>query len=250
LPDQGRTYRFFTPRLPVTLPGRVDLPADEARHARTVLRLAPGSAVELFDGQGTVGRGVLAGVERQAVTVAVESVESLHRPHPPVHLAFASPKPKRLDWLLEKASELAAASLGAVVFERSVAVGGVLTETKRRKWHARCLAAAKQSGLNFLPELRATLTLDEYLAADRGSEDLALLGDLAEDARRLAGAVSGGRPPRAVHVLVGPEGGLTADERARALAAGFVPVRLGATTLRIETAAVALLAAVIALCRP
>ena len=250
MPDQGRIHRFFTPDLPDTLPSRVHLPADEAHHARTVLRLAPGSAVELFDGRGTVGRGTLASVARQGVTVDLDSKDSRPRPRPLVHVAFAAPKPKRLDWLLEKATELAAASLGAVIFERSVAGARSLTDSKLRRWHARCLAAAKQSGLNVLPELRTTLTVGEYLAIERPPGDLRLLGDPAEDAAPLADAAA--CPPAAdnIHLLIGPEGGLGERERAAALAAGFVPVRLGTTTLRIETAAVAILAALVAICEP
>lgn len=250
MPDRARTHRFFTPDLPDRSPARVDLPPDEARHARAALRLKPGAPVELFDGRGTVGRGVVRSLARRGVTVDVESIDRRRRPRPLVHLAFAAPRPKRLDWLLEKAVELAAASLGAIVFERSVRGGQVLTDSKRRKWQARCVAAAKQSQLSVLPELCPTLALGEYLAIDRPPGDLCLLGDPARDAAPLADAFEGQHHPDAVHVLIGPEGGLSGREQSRVLTAGFLPVRLGATTLRTETAAVAILAAVTALCRP
>lgn len=248
MPQDTRHYRFFAPQLPDGAPARIDLPPDQARHARTVLRLEPGAAVELFDGRGKVAEGAIASVARKGVSVDVESVAVHARPRPLVHVAFAIPRPKRLDWLLEKASELAAASLRAVVFKHSVAGGDQLTDSKRRRWQGHCLAAAKQSGLNFLPELGRTLRLAEYLALVGARGDLRLLGDIAPDAAPLAGAVASAPAPDNVHLLIGPEGGLTGDERAGALEVGFVPVRLGATTLRIETAAVALLAAVTALC--
>ena len=265
MPERGRTYRFFAPGLSVSSSGPIALAGDEAHHARAVLRLSAGSAVELFDGRGTIARGTLAAVDRRAVTVEIDSTEICRRPGPLVHLAFATPKPKRLDWLLEKASELAAASLRAIIFERSVAHRKrgqatfseedgksslspfpAMSESKRRRWGARCLAAAKQSGTNFLPELRPTLPLGEYLALDAAPGEVRLLGDLARDARPLAQAP---RPDATgdVHLLIGPEGGLTGEERTCAVAAGFIPVRLGATTLRIETAAAALLAAVTAI---
>ena len=201
----------------------------------------------MFDGRGTVAQGTLADVDRRAVTVEIDSTARRPRQRPLVHLAFATPKPKRLDWLLEKASELAAASLRAIIFHRSVSGAGPLTESKRRRWSARCLAAAKQSGMNFLPELLPTLALGEYLALDAAPGDMRLLGDLGPDACPLARAA---QPDHTgdVHLLIGPEGGLTGQERTDAVSAGFVPVRLGATTLRIETAAAALLAAVTAIC--
>lgn len=250
MPRSARHYRFFVPQLP-DRPGRqVDLPPEEARHARSVLRLEPGAAVELFDGRGTVARGVVASLTRKGASVTVDSLAVGARPLPQVHVAFAIPKGRRLDWLIEKASELGAASLRAIVFERSVAGGGQLTDAKRSRWQGHCLAAAKQSGLDFLPELPPTLTLEQYLGAAGESDDPRLLGDLAPDAVPLARAAASSPRARDVHLLIGPEGGLTDGERAGAVQAGFVPVRLGTTTLRVETAVVAMLGALTALWGP
>ncbi len=245
--DVGRKYRFIVPGLPGQAPCTVELPADEARHARTVLRIKAGREVELFDGRGAVARGRVAEAAKRSVTVAVETVRRDPRVGPRVHLAFAVPKGKRLDWLLEKATELAAASLRPVQFARSVAGGDVLTDAKRHRWAVHCQAAAKQSGLNFLPELCEMTPLADYLAAAAG-EGVHLLGDLAPDAAPLARAIGPDQAGATIDVLVGPEGGLTDDERAAAIAAGFRPVRLGTTTLRIETAAAALLAGIAAVC--
>jgi len=244
LSQAGRTYRFFVPHLPAQAGGTVDLPADEVYHARTVLRLKAGREVELFDGRGTVAVGRAGAVGKRAITVTIDSVRRVERMGPAVNLAFAVPKGKRLDWLLEKATELGAASLRPIVFERSVAGGDTLTDAKRQRWAVHCLAAAKQSGLNFMPKIGDTETLSDYLARDVVSDGVRLVGDLGAEAVTLGAAV--GSAP-VVDLLIGPEGGLTDEERAQALGAGFVPVRLGATTLRIETAAVALLAGVAAM---
>lgn len=231
------------PHLPDQAGDTVELPPDEVYHARTVLRLEAGREVELFDGRGSVACGNAIAVGKRAVTVTIYSVHRVGRTGPVVNLAFAVPKGKRLDWLLEKATELGAASLRPVVFERSIAGGQVLTGAKRQRWAAHCLAAAKQSGLNFLPGICGAETLSDYLARDVSDGGVRLLGDLGDDAVTLGQAV--GSAP-VIDLLIGPEGGLSDAERTCALAAGFVPVRLGATTLRIETAAVALLAAVAA----
>ncbi|MCK4601859.1 MAG: RNA methyltransferase, partial [Phycisphaerae bacterium] len=163
-----------------------------------------------------------------------------------VHLAFAVPKGKRLHWLLEKATELAAASLQPVLFERSVAGGDELTPARRSRWLGHCIAAAKQCGLNFLPELRQPASLEDYLRT--GERLFSLVGSDDESAASLPKALASCPREGEVRILIGPEGGLTEAELAAARRAGFTPVRLGATVLRIETAAVALLAAVRAFC--
>jgi len=248
VPETPKQPRFHAPDLSAKI---VRLSAGEAHHALHVLRLGTGAAVTLFDGRGSVADGHVATVRRSAVDVRVEARRPAEpRPGPTVHVAFAVPKGKRLDWLLEKATELAAASLEPVLFERSVAAGGLarLSPTKRQRWQAHCIAAAKQSGLNWLPDLADPRTLGDFLA-DALTGPAGYVG--------LVGVVNGGSKPirevlsqapagRELCLLIGPEGGLTRSELVDAVQAGFVPVRLGRTTLRVETAALALLAAAMA----
>jgi len=236
--------RFYVPDLPAAAGLDVTLPPGESHHAAHVLRLRAGAAVELFDGRGTRATGRVAEVRRRGVRVTVEAIHAAEaRCGPVVHLAFAVPKGSRLDWLLEKATELGAASLQQVIFERSVAGTARPTQTGRERLLGHCVAAAKQAGTDFLPDLADPVPLADLLA--RPWEGVRLVGDLGEAALPLADAL-GGRAGE-ILVLVGPEGGLTDAERERVLAAGFVPVQIGRTTLRIETAALALLAAVMAL---
>ena len=243
--DREPKHRFFSADLPTAGPATVDLTADEARHAREALRLRTGDDVELFDGCGGLAMAEVVEVSRRSVRVRVDSVQAVQRPGPLVHLGFAVPKGKRLDWLLEKATELGAASLRPVVFERSVAGGGALGQTKRDRWQAHCIAAAKQCGLNYLPEIHEPLSLGEFLAETAGL--LMLMGDVSAEARPLAEGLAAESENLDLCLIVGPEGGLTPAERAACIDIGALPVRIGATTLRIETAAVALLAATMAL---
>jgi 16S rRNA (uracil1498-N3)-methyltransferase len=159
-----------------------------------------------------------------------------------VELAFAVPKGKRLDWLLEKATELACTVLQPVRFERSVAGESGFTEHKRERWLDRCIAACKQSGAVWLPELREPLTLREYLAGC--DADVHWLGQPGQNATPLGLAAREAPVEASAAMLVGPEGGLTDGESDAAAAAGFVRVRVGHTTLRVETACVAMLASV------
>jgi len=241
-----RIHRFHAADLS---PSRVVLSAEESHHAAAVLRLRPGALVELFDGTGRVARGSILQTSRGTVTVAVNGRRSVARGAPVVHLAFAVPKAKRLNWLLEKSTELSAASLTPAVFRRSVAgaTGDKPPSSGPRRWMAHCIPAAKQCGLNFLPQIRPSAPLETFLSSCPAG--MRLLGDCSEGAAPLQEALTSADTldGDAHVVLVGPEGGLTDDERQAALAADFLPVRLGETTLRTETAAVALLAAVVAM---
>jgi 16S rRNA (uracil1498-N3)-methyltransferase len=247
--EKENRARFYVPDL--TEGAVVALPPTEAHHAAHVLRLAPGAPVELFDGCGRAASAQIATIRRGNVTAQVESVRGpVARAGPAVHIGFAVPKGSRLDWLLEKATELGAAALRPVRFERSVAGAGEFSEAKREKWLAHAVAAAKQSGLDYLPTIEEPLPLEKF-AATCGP---GIYGDLAADARPIAEALrnlaAGGtqKLERDLVVAIGPEGGLTEAERGALRTGGFLPVRLGHTTLRIETAAVAILAAIAAIC--
>jgi 16S rRNA (uracil1498-N3)-methyltransferase len=249
LPDSRA--RFYVPDLPESAevplpPAEAPLPPAEAHHAAHVLRLREGDAVELFDGRGRTAEARIARVRRGEVTLAVGAVHGpAARPEPRVCLAFAIPKGTRLDWLLEKAAELGVARLAPVRFTHSVAGAGEFSAAKRSRWLGHCIAAAKQSGFAWLPEIEDPLPLADLLVPPQAG----LFGDLDADALSVPQAVAqlrGGAAVGGLTVVVGPEGGLTGDERAALHAAGLLPVRLGRTTLRIETAAVALVAAVVA----
>ena len=236
--------RFFVSDLASDL---VELSTAEAHHAMHVLRMKTGGAVELFDGRGRVARGEIVEARRGRVSIRVTARQAaVDRPRPFVHLAFAVPKGKRLDWLLEKTTELAASSLTPVSFERSVVEPRGIAGAKRERWLGHCVAAAKQSGLNWLPELQEPTSLGDYLETFDRSTSLGLVGSAEAGAATVSGVLAEKGGLRDIHLLVGPEGGLTETEYATAVASGFVRVRLGQTTLRIETACVSLLAAVIA----
>ena len=141
----------------------------------------------------------------------------------------------------EFATELGAARLTPVVFSRSVGGRAEPSGHALDRLRAICIAAAKQCGANFLPEIDRPVKLADVLASTRAG--IRLLGAV-EAKVSLPGALTGYRTGAGVGVLIGPEGGLTDAEMAAATDAGFVPVRLGGLTLRIETAAAVLLALV------
>ena len=171
------------------------------------------------------------------------------RDGPPVsrlHLAFAVPKGRRLDWLLEKSTELGVSGLWPVVFQRSVATPRFAPSTRER-WRGVCIAAAKQCGLNFLPELHPPQDLRAFLEACPSGGRLMGQPEADTPAVSVIASLAGAED---ICLLVGPEGGLTEAESQAARSAGFAPVRLVRSVLRVETAAVAMLAVARALVQP
>ena len=168
------------------------------------------------------------------------------RAGPLIELAFAIPRGKRVDWLVEKATELGVATLQPVSFTRSVVRGEGGADGKQDRWLGHCISAARQCELDFLPEIRPMLALPDYLAVC--STDLKLIGEVGEDAETLFDAVSSWRPGGTLSLLVGPEGDVTEEERSGCRERGFRPIHFGHTILRVETAAIALAAGIVAIC--
>lgn len=218
--------------------GEVLLGVDAARHVQ-VLRLQPGMPLTLFDGHGGEWSATVTRMGRSDVIVQVGAHEPVEREAArAVHLVVGMPANERMDWLVEKATELGVASILPVVTQRSVLrLEGERAAKRQARWRAMAVAACEQSGRNRVPVIEAPVLLAEALGAL--PPGLRLLLSLRSGSRPLREAAAG---TGAVWVLHGPEGGLTAEEEAAALAQGFAPVHLGARVLRSETAALAALA--------
>jgi 16S rRNA (uracil1498-N3)-methyltransferase len=164
-----------------------------------------------------------------------------------VHLLAGITANERMDWLVEKATELGVASITPLVAERSVLkLKGERAEKKLAHWQGVAVAAAEQCGRNRVPTVHAAVTLNEWLKKSPLGERWVL--SLSEGTRPLAHVYNAVQSPTPatpmppVTVLSGPEGGLSPAEESAALAAGFVPVSLGPRVLRAETAPLAVLA--------
>ena len=219
-------------------PGEVALPAEEAAHARKVLRLAPGTPVELIDGQGRRARAVLTRLDKGGGACRVEAVEEAAPPTPRLVLCPGLLKAPAMDLLAVKLTELAVDQVRPVLTQRAVpkADGG---PGKRERWQRLAGQALKQCGAARAPEFLAPATLDDTLAAAPPQAAKLLLYE-DEERTSLAQALPGLSGAGEVWALVGPEGGFTPQEAAQAVAAGFVSCRLPHAILRAETASLAL----------
>jgi 16S rRNA (uracil1498-N3)-methyltransferase len=229
--------RFYCPT-PLTTGQTLSLPAGAARHVQ-VLRLQPGDVITLFNGDGGEFEATVTRMGRSDVDVDIGVHHAVEREAVrAVHLLAGITANERMDWLVEKATELGVASITPLVAERSVLkLKGERAEKKLAHWQGIAVASAEQCGRNRVPPVHAAVTLAEWLKKAPPGERWVL--SLSEGTQSL-GQMWGAGP---VTVLSGPEGGLSPSEELAALAAGFAPVTLGPRVLRAETAPLAVLAA-------
>lgn len=231
--------RFYNP-LAATAGDRVELDPEESHHLAHVRRIGVGETVELFDGQAGVWRGEVLRIGKRAVELRLlQRLDA--RPAPPLEitLATAVPKGDRFDWLIEKCTELGVARLVPLRCERSVVDP---RSSRLERLRRRVIEACKQCRRDRLMTIEDPVGFPEYL----GSESVARRV-VAHPGGPLPWEWAMSSPGEAISLLIGPEGGLTPDEVDSARGAGWEPVGLGQTILRIETAGVA--AAAFALAR-
>jgi 16S rRNA (uracil1498-N3)-methyltransferase len=214
-----------------------ELAGSEAHHLADVRRVSVGSEVELFDGRGKLARATIRTIGRGKVELELGEVETLERRTTGrIVIAPSIAKGDRFDRLVEKCTELGADRVTPVVFERTAKLAKSPAAVER--WRRIAISACKQSRRVFVPEIDGPMSIAEATETLRRDypEARYLYGGFMADATAVA-EVKFGRAD--VVALVGPEGGLTAGERAALKEAGFRGVRLTQTVLRVETAAVA-----------
>ena len=214
----------------------IALPPGPARHAQ-VLRLQPGSALRLFNGQGGEWPAEVVLMGRTEVQVRIKQYDLIERENLTcVTWALGMPTNERMDTLVEKATELGVSRIQPLVCERSVLrLQDERAQKKVAHWQAVAVAACEQCGRNRVPVIAPILTLPAWLSSMQEAAPTPgtrLLLSLRES--------SPWQPPKTpdepLIFLSGPEGGLTGNEEALAQRRGFSPVSLGARTLRADTA--------------
>ena len=237
--------RFHCP-VPLTPGEEIALPPGAARHVQ-VLRLQPGDAITLFhgglDGPGGEFEATVTRMGRSEVLARIGTHHAVEREAPrAVHLLAGITANERMDWLVEKATELGVSSITPLLAERSVLkLKGERADKKLAHWQAVAVAACEQCGRNRVPTLHPAQTLADWLQAPPQDGQRMLLS-LRPGTQPLHAAAPG---HTGLVFLSGPEGGLSGTEEDLALAHGFAPVTLGPRVLRAETAPLAALAALL-----
>jgi len=230
--DSTAVATFFAAE-PLVVGGTVTL-SDEAAHHIRVARVAVGDCIALRDGAGGAALGTLVRVSRSSALVDVSETSEIPRPAL-IHLLAPVADRERMLWLAEKVVELGVTSWRPVIWRRSKSVSPRGEgPTFQAKVLARMTAALIQSGGGWLPDMFPEATVERAItAAPLGTRLL-----LTKDGEPIAGV------PMHIPITIalGPEGGMEPAERDLFIGAAFLPVKLGSSTLRFETAGMAAVA--------
>ena len=220
-------------------PEVLTLSGDEAAHCSRVMRRNVGDQIEIFDGAGRVATAQITVISKSTVSARIDSlVQHEPRPHE-IHLLPAMIKAEPFEWLLEKATELGAASVQPVITTRSIVqLSGEQLEKKMLKWQRHMIESAKQCHTPWLPRLERPRHFSDRLESLPVGA-LKIIPALSEHSLSLHDLSWAGA--KSIFVLIGPEGDFTSQEERLAGEKSFQAVTLGPLILRAETAAIAAL---------
>ncbi len=238
-------HRFYAEPLD-TANGLYRLEPEDARHALTVLRLRPGDAVELLQGEGRCEAVIEQAADGDVVCRAVRPLPGTE-PKLKITLYQGLPKAEKMELIVQKAVELGAERIVPVQMRRCVArLDAREGAKKRERWQRIAREASKQSGRCVLPQVEAPISLRE-LPARLAAHDASIVPWEEARALSLTGFHQAHADTRSLGVVIGPEGGIAPEEIAPLSEAGCLPVTLGPRILRTETAGLAALSALFCL---
>ena len=235
--------RFYCPQ-PLAAGAIVDLPEAVAHHLH-VVRMQPGDAMTLFDGRGgQYGASLLeSGKKRASARVEAHQAVDVELPYA-ITLAQGLPEGAKMDWIIEKAVELGVARVQPLAARRSVVrLAGERLEKRQAHWEGVIVAASEQCGRNRLAQLAPLAECERFIGAQEGQPRILFSPRATQSLADWARAAG----PQALTLMVGPEGGFSAEEEQAAIGAGALALSLGPRVLRTETAGLAALAALNAL---
>ncbi len=227
-----RTVRLYLDQ-PLQTGQVLELDADRSHYLSRVLRVRPGQSLELFNGSGELFLARVMDLAGKQVRLKVDHQQPCRQESPlTIVLAQAVVRGERMDYLLQKATELGATRFELVWTERcEVRLAGKRLDNRLRHWREVVLHAAQQSGRCRLPPVITPVPLRDWLHHDRPHPPLVLHPQAEQGLKTLPLSVT-----EEITLLIGPEGGFSEDELSRMQAAGCRPVRLGPRILRTETA--------------
>ncbi len=215
----------------------LSLEENSSRHIARALRLDVGAAITLFNGQRGEYTAEIVALDKKHVQVKVGALSDVDRESPlSIHLGIALSRGERMDWIVQKSTELGVSSIAPLLSERTgVKLAGDRAENKLRHWQQIAVSACEQCGRNRVPIVQPITSLPTWVATVAAEQKL-VLHQRKENTPVLA------RHATSAAILIGPEGGLSESEIVVAENSGFTALSLGPRVLRTETAPLAALA--------
>lgn len=229
-----RLSRFFIDA-PLSL-GEHELPEAQAHYIGRVLRMAEGDALQVFDGSGMEFRGTLLEVGKKRVRVQLDERFAGQDESPlQIHLGQGLSRGERMDWAIQKATELGVSEITPIFSERcEVRLKDERADKRLLHWRQVAISACEQCGRSSVPLIHPPVLLADWIKQTQADLKLVL--------HPVAQPLESHAKPQTLAFLIGPEGGLSDAEVDQAHGAGFLPARLGPRVLRTETAPVVALA--------
>ncbi|MEP5322069.1 16S rRNA (uracil(1498)-N(3))-methyltransferase [Marinobacter alexandrii] len=230
-----RIPRIFTGQV-LQAESHFDLEPAPSQHLARALRMQEGAPIILFDGRGGQYAATISNVGKKHVSVLTGTHQDADVESPlAIHVGISISRGERMDWVVQKATELGVDQISPLITERTeVKLKPDRAEKKLHHWQQIATSACEQCGRNRLPVIHPLTSLSNWLD-DSHAELKLVLHHRAENLPTEA------NPPQSIDLLIGPEGGLSADEIQLAERASFRSLRLGNRVLRTETAPVAAL---------
>jgi 16S rRNA (uracil1498-N3)-methyltransferase len=234
--------RFYC-RQPLLVGDTIPLPDAVAHHA-WVVRLQPGATLTLFNGDGGEYLAELAALDKKGASARILAFDNRDCELPySITLAQALPEASKMDWIVEKAVEMGVSAIQPLAAQRCVVrLTAERAEKKQAHWQAVIVSASEQSGRNRLAGLGALCAVDQWIAR----ADMASCLLLTPRATQSLAGWSRTTAPRAISLMIGPEGGYSQQEEDAAIARGAIALSMGPRILRTETAGLSALAAIAA----
>jgi len=228
-----RIPRIFTPQA-LAPNSTLVLAEAQSHYLSKVLRMQAGRELILFNGEGGEYSAEISAVHKKTVEVAVQDFSAENRQSQlQLELAIGVSRGERMDWVLQKATELGVTKITPLLTERTeVKLGGERADKKMEHWQQILISACEQCQRNLLPELSEPKPFSEWLSGCDAELKFVLH-------HRDNQGLPQHQTTHSVALLIGPEGGLDDDEIAQAIAQNFSPLTLGPRVLRTETAPVA-----------
>jgi 16S rRNA (uracil1498-N3)-methyltransferase len=218
----------------------ITISGEDVRHIATVLRMKAGNELLLCDGKGTEYSVEIAKVDKSEITTIVKARSKREIRYPLVTLGQGLPKSDKMDWIVQKATELGVATIVPLVTERTIVK--IRDEEKRgSRWKKICREAAMQSNRADIPAVGRIVSFGDFLKTQNSELPTLFLLPWEEGTVPIKGILRANPGMKNIIVLIGPEGGFSAQEAEMAHGKGFHLVSLGPNILRTETAAIAAL---------
>ena len=214
-----------------------ELEPGPSQHLSRVLRMKPGDSIILFDGTGGQYPAIISALGRKCVVAITADLDPVERESGLcLHLGIAISRGERMDWVVQKATELGVNTITPLRSERTeVRLSGERAGKKLRHWQQIATSACEQCGRNRLPNIQPAQDLAQWISGVEADTRLVLH-------HRASSAQTDATSPSSIALLVGPEGGLSPEEITAAEQAQFSSLQLGPRVLRTETAPLAAIA--------